>query len=144
MVVSEIIERLSPNIAPHITAPTQSAMEYPVFWAIPTAMGASAAIVPMEVPIDTEIKQPMMKSPTTATPEGRMERPRFTVESAPPAAVTAPEKAPAARKIRHMVIILSSPTPFAIIWIFSLNVCFRSCRKATKRAIRNASIAGIL
>ena len=55
MVVSEIIDRLSPNIAPQTTAPRQSGAPRPVSWAIPTPIGAIAVIVPTDVPIDTEI-----------------------------------------------------------------------------------------
>ena len=143
MVVSEIMDRLSPNIAPQTTAPMQIAMAKPVFSLMPTAMGARAAMVPMEVPMDTEIKHPMTKSPATATPGGRTESPRFTVLSTPPAAVTAPEKPPAQRKIRLMVMMLSSPTPFAMIWIFSSKLTFLFCRNATHRAMRNATMVGM-
>ena len=119
MVVSEIIDRLSPNIAPLTTAPIHSAMGNPVFSLMPTAIGASAAMVPMLVPIDSEIKHPISIRPITATEDGRMERQKFTVLSAPPAAFTAPENPPAARKIRHMVMMFSSPTPLVITFIFS-------------------------
>ena len=86
MVVSEIIDRLSPNIAPQTMAPIQMGMAMPVFSAIPTPMGAIAVMVPTEVPMETEIKQPITNSPTTAMEDGRMESPRLTVLSTPPAA----------------------------------------------------------
>ena len=143
MVVSEIMERLSPNIAPLTTAPIQTAIENPVFSLIPMAMGASAPMVPILVPMETDMKQPMSISPATAIPGGRMDNPRATVLSAPPAAVTVPEKAPAARKIRHMVTIFSSPTPAAMIFSFSSKDRLRFWRNATIRAIRNATTAGI-
>ena len=144
IVVSEIMDRLSPNMAPPTTAPAQSASEKPVFSLIPTAIGARAVIVPTEVPIEIEIKQPMTKSPATAIPEGKIASPRATVLSTPPAALTEPEKAPAARKIRHMVMMFSSPTPAAASLIFSANFSSRFCAKATTSAIRNATMAGIL
>ena len=144
IVVSEIMDRLSPNMAPPTTAPAQTAMEKPVFSLISTAMGARVVIVPTEVPMEMEIKHPMTNSPATATLDGRMDSPKFTVLSAPPAALTAPEKAPAARKIRHMVIIFSSPTPFAASFILSANDRLRFWINATNRAIRKATIAGIL
>ena len=97
MVVSEIMDRLSPNMAPQTTEPMHMGRGNPAFSLMPTAMGARAAMVPMEVPMDTEIKHPMMKMPATATPDGSTESPRFTVLSTPPAACTAPENAPAAR-----------------------------------------------
>ena len=54
IVVSEIIERLSPNIAPPTMAPRHSAPASPVLSATDTAMGASAAMVPTEVPIEMD------------------------------------------------------------------------------------------
>ena len=143
MVVSEIIDRLSPNIAPQTTAPIQRAGENPVLSLIPAATGARAAMVPILVPIDREIKQPISIRPMTATEDGRMERQKFTVLSTPPAARTAPENPPAARKIRHMVMMFSSPTPFAITFTFSSNFSEGFWRNATVRAIRNPTTAGI-
>lgn len=67
----------------------------------------------MEVPIERETKQAMTKTPATANRGGRMESPKFTVLSAPPAALTAPEKAPAKRKIKHITITFSSPADLA-------------------------------
>ena len=49
---------------------------------------------------------------------GIMDNPRFTVLSTPPAALMVPEKAPAARKIRHMVTMFSSPIPLDMIASF--------------------------
>ena len=56
---------MSPNIAPQTTAAVQTAIENPVFSLIPAAIGARAAMVPMDVPMDTEIKHPITKSPAT-------------------------------------------------------------------------------
>ena len=144
MVVSEIIERLSPNIAPQTTAPAQIAIGKPVLSLMPAAIGASAVIVPTEVPIEMEIKQPIAKRPATAILPGRMERPRLTVLSTPPAARTAPEKAPAARKMRHMVRIFSSPTPVEARRSFCTKLSFLFCRKAMIKAIKKPTIAGML
>ena len=135
IVVSEIIERLSPNMAPHPTAPMQILSANPVFSLIPTAIGASAAIVPMEVPIETEIKHPIRNRPATAKCAG--------INDNPPAAVTAPEKPPAQRKIRLIVMMFSSPTPLAITSIFLLKLNSLFCKNATNNAIKNATIAGI-
>ena len=115
IVVSEIIDKLSPNMAPHTTAPIHTAIGKCVFSLIPTAIGANAAIVPMDVPIETEMKHPITNNPTTAMLDGRIDSPKFTVLSTPPAAVTAPENPPAHKKIRHIVMIFSSPTPSEII-----------------------------
>ena len=71
IVVSEIIERLSPNIAPLMTAPMHMAREIEVFSLIPTAIGASAEIVPTLVPMDMERKQPIINSPAADQLAGR-------------------------------------------------------------------------
>ena len=143
IVVSDIIERLSPNIAPQTTAAIQTARGNPASSLTPTAIGANAAIVPIDVPMETEIKQLITKSPDTIKCAGIRDRPRFTVLSTPPAALTAPENPPAQRKIRLIVMIFSSPTPFAISLIFSSKLTFLFCRNATNSAMRNATIAGI-
>jgi len=119
IVVSEIMDKLSPNIAPHTMAPIQIGTAIPVFSAIPTPIGAIAVMVPTDVPIDTEIKHPIINNPTTAIDDGIIESPKFTVLSTPPAALIVPEKAPAARKIRHIVTIFSSPIPLEIMEILS-------------------------
>jgi len=144
IVVSEIIERLSPNIAPLMTAPMHIAREIEVFSLIPTAIGASAEIVPTLVPMDMERKQPIINSPAADQLAGSSFNPKFTVCSTPPAADTAPEKAPAVRKIRHMVMIFSSASPLAMTVIFSENESVRVCKNAVSRAAKKAIIAGIL
>ena len=119
------------------------ASEKPVFSDIPIAIGASAAIVPIEVPIEIEMKQPITKRPTTATLAGSIESPKFTVLSTPPAAVTAPENPPAHKKMRLIVIMFSSPAPAAIILSFCPKSSFLFCINATNRAIKKPTIAGI-
>jgi hypothetical protein len=86
MVVSEIKERLSPNMAPPTTDPRQIGAPNPELVEIATAIGVSKVIVPTEVPMETDTKHPMRKIPTTANFAGIRERPRYTVLSAPPAA----------------------------------------------------------
>ena len=56
MVVSEIKDKLSPNMAPPITVPTHSGMEKPVLLATATAIGTIRVMVPTEVPIANETK----------------------------------------------------------------------------------------
>jgi hypothetical protein len=51
MVVSEIIERLSPNIEPPSKAPEISGNEAPLLSANVTAIGPKATIAPTEVPV---------------------------------------------------------------------------------------------
>ena len=107
-------------------------------------MGAIAVMVPTEVPIDTEIKQPITNRPVTAIEGGIMESPRFTVLSTPPAALMVPEKAPAARKIRHMVTMFSSPMPLEIMVSLRWKSTFLFWQKAMDRAIRKPTIAGMV
>ena len=85
----------------------------------------------------------MINRPTTATLAGRIDKPKLTVLSTPPAAVTAPENAPAHRKIKLIVMIFSFPTPLEIIEIFSSKLNPLFWQNATNKAIRNATIAGI-
>ena len=56
MVVSEIIDKLSPNIAPPITAAKIRGIETPLFSANPIAIGAIETIAPTEVPVAVDIK----------------------------------------------------------------------------------------
>lgn len=51
IVVSEIIDKLSPNIAPPTQAATIKASETPLLTAIPAAIGTIDAMVPMDVPV---------------------------------------------------------------------------------------------
>lgn len=87
----------------------------------------------MEVPIETEIKHPIRNRPATAKCAGINDNPKLTVLSTPPAAVTAPEKPPAQRKIRLIVMMFSSPTPLAITSIFLLKLNSLFCKNATKQ-----------
>ena len=144
IVVSEIIDKLSPNMAPQITAPTQSASGIDAVSLIPTAIGVKATTVPTEVPIEIEIKQAMIKIPTTAMFAGRILSPKFTALVAPPAAVTDPENAPANKNTKHIIIIFSSPAPLAAMLNFSEKLTFLFCKNATIRAIIKPTGAGIL
>ncbi|MPN56627.1 hypothetical protein SDC9_204317 [bioreactor metagenome] len=65
--------------------------------ATPMAMGAMAAMVPMEVPMAVEIKQEIRKMPGINREAGMKRRPRLTTESTPPMALAAPWKPPASR-----------------------------------------------
>ena len=82
-------------------------------------MGAIAVIVAHTGSHGNGNKTADDKQPHHCNGDGIMESPRLTVLSTPPAAFMEPEKAPAARKIRHMVTIFSSPMPFEIIATFS-------------------------
>ena len=113
MVVSEITERLSPNIAPPTTVPIHRGSDSPPFVATTTAMGARTVMVPTLVPIAIEIRQAIMKRPGTANLAGRILSSILAVLTAPPAALAMPLNAPANRNMRSIVVILSSPIPWA-------------------------------
>jgi len=95
MVVSEIMDRLSPNMAPLTQAPRIKGAGMPLFSAMPAAMGMMAATVPMEVPVAVPIKAEIRKMPTVRNWGGMRLMPRFTVASLPPMAAATAEKAPA-------------------------------------------------
>ena len=71
MVVSEIMERLSPNMAPQATAAMHSTSSKPVALLMETAKGARAEMVPTEVPMETDTKQAIRNRPATANWLGR-------------------------------------------------------------------------
>ena len=95
IVVSEIIERLSPNMAPPTIEAIISGIEIPAFSAKPTAIGPTAAIVPTLVPVAIDKKQQIIKRPAVTKFGGIRVKPKFTVESTPPICFETTEKAPA-------------------------------------------------
>ena len=111
MVVSEIMDRLSPNMAPLMTTPRSKASGMSVCSPTPTAMGAMAATVPMLVPIAVEMNAPMRNRPGRIMDGGSSESPKLTVAFTPPMAEATDANPPASRKIMHMVMMLISPTP---------------------------------
>ena len=113
MVVSEIMDILSPNMAPPMTAPSISSGEIPIALTSPAAMGVKAAIVPQLVPMAREIKHETRKNPHSSKFPGMRFLATRTVASTAPMALAVPAKAPARMKIRHMIMILLSPIPLA-------------------------------
>ena len=97
IVVSDMIDRLSPNIPPLIVAPITMASLIPAAWAKPIAIGATATTVPTDVPVDMAIKQEIIKIPTVIYWGGNTDIPRFTTESTPPICLDTVEKAPASK-----------------------------------------------
>ena len=111
MVVSEINDRLSPNIAPPTTVPTHSGkLKSPVF-ATDTAIGTSTVIVPTDVPIDMEIRHATRNIPGMANLPGIIFNNKLAVLSTAPASLAIPLKAPAIRNINIIIVMLSSPIP---------------------------------
>ena len=64
---------------------------------------------------------------------------RFAVLDAPPAALAIPLNAPASRNINSIIVILSSPIPFAQADIFFSKLSDLFCRNATTSAIEKAT-----
>ena len=74
MVVSEIKDRLSQNIAPLMTEAMQRGTEKPDAFATAMPMGTISVIVPTEVPMASDTRQLTMKSTATANCGGIRER----------------------------------------------------------------------
>ena len=143
IVVSDIKERLSPNIAPPITEPTQSARSKPDASDTAAAIGAISVIVPTDVPMAVDTKHATTKSTATANLAGISDSIKYATLSAL-LRPTTPTKLPATRKISSMVIIFLSAIPCAIIPSLSSNDTLRFCRQAVRIATINASTIGIL
>ena len=75
MVVSEIIDKLSPNMAPLTTAPIVKMAVKSVACEKPKAIGAQAAIVPIDVPIAVAINAEMINSIGKTKVGGIMDKP---------------------------------------------------------------------
>ena len=143
IVVSLMNERLSPNMAQPTIVPMHSGRLRCAVSATLMAIGASTVIVPQEVPIAIEMIHAMINSPGTAKLAGMMSSSIYAVLSAPPDAFATPEKAPARRKMNSMIVMLSSPIPFAQAVIFSSKGRSLFCTKATARAIMNATTTDV-
>ena len=70
MVVSEMNDRLSPNIAPPMTEATHRGRLNPEAAETATAMGVISVIVPTDVPMEMDTKQLTTKSTATAYSAG--------------------------------------------------------------------------
>ena len=112
MVVSEIMERLSPNIAPPTQAPRKRGMLKPPLSATPTAIGTIAEMVPIDVPVAVPMNAEMMNTPAARKCTGIIESPRFMVASRPPISPATVENAPASRNIISMVRTSTFAAPF--------------------------------
>lgn len=124
-VVSDMNERLSPKNAPPTTIPTMYGRLSPVSWAMPHAIGTTAAIVPMLVPTENEIRQAVMNSPAYIILAGMMPRVAATVASTAPMFLAIPAKAPARMKIRIIWRTPLSSAPFKKSLIIFLASIFR-------------------
>ena len=111
IVVSEMNERLSPKKAPPTTMATMKGRDTSVFSARPMATGASATMVPTEVPTEMEMKQAARKMPANSSWSGRRWRVRFTVASTAPMAWADCAKAPARMNIHIISMMFLSDAP---------------------------------
>ena len=111
IVVSDIIERLSPKYAPAIVAAPAIATFKPAPCAIATATGIIATCVPIEVPIQVDIMQVTIKIPGIRKCEGIKVKPMFTIEAFPPITEAPSEKAPAIKTIIPNNITPDFPAP---------------------------------
>ena len=87
MVVSEMKDRLSPNMAPPTTIATMKGVFRSVCVAIPTATGVRATIVPTDVPMEREMKQAAMNMPASKRVSGSTDKAKLTVASTAPTAL---------------------------------------------------------
>ncbi len=97
IVVSDMIDKLSPNIAPPIIVPTIRGIVSGVLFANPTPIGSIAPNVPIEVPMARDMNDDIMNIPGNRNHVGMIVSPRFTVESTPPMLFDTSANAPAIR-----------------------------------------------
>ncbi len=142
-VVSEMNERLSPNIAPPITVATQKGRLSPEIAEMFTAIGVRTAIVPQEVPIAIEMKHATAKITAAANSTGMMSSMKYDTAAALDCP-TVPVNTPANRKINSIIMMFLSPTPFAMMPIFLSSESFLFWQQATMIATRKAPTTGIL
>ena len=108
-------DRLSPNMAPPTTTPTQSWSDMSPFLDTAQAIGARTEMVPTLVPMAMDIRHAIRKRPGTANFPGITLSSIFAVLDAPPASLAIPLNAPAIRKMKSIITMLSSPIPLAQI-----------------------------
>ena len=109
MVVSDMNDRLSPTHQPPTIRAAIIGWLSPVWAAIPFAMGTRATIVPTLVPMASDTKHDVRKSPASRALAGTMLRVKFTVASMEPISLAEPANAPAIRKIHTMSMIFQCP-----------------------------------
>ncbi|MNX95765.1 hypothetical protein D3C86_1280540 [compost metagenome] len=86
IVVSEIIERLSPNMEPPNNDPAINGIEAPLLSAKLIAIGPKATIEPTEVPVAVDKKEAIKKIPKGKYSVSMLLIPKFTTASTAPMA----------------------------------------------------------
>ena len=109
IVVSEMSERLSPNIAPPTTEPTISAGSMPSGPTSPAAIGTSAAIVPQLVPIASETSEETRNMPASMKRAGTSACAMATAASTAPEPFAIVANDPARMNTMHMIMMFGSP-----------------------------------
>lgn len=97
IVVSEIIDKLSPNIDPPTSAPSIIGRFIPADSAKPIAIGPRAVIVPTDDPVAIDKKHAIKNIPAVKNLAGMKVMPKLTTDSTPPEADASAEKAPASK-----------------------------------------------
>lgn len=88
-----------------------SGTDSPEASATPIAIGTTAASVPIELPMASEMKPASTNRPGSKSGGGNQPRPNATTASTAPIAWPIAANAPASRKIRHISMTLASPMP---------------------------------
>lgn len=143
IVVSEMNDKLSPNMAPPTTAAAAIAILTPLSSWMPRAIGASAAIVPVDVPIAIEMKAAMTNRPLNRSEGGSNVNAALTVASIAPIASATLENAPASKKMNTMMRMLGFPAPWATrstVWVTLPFVIIAATMTAIKAAIKAGNL----
>ena len=141
-VVSEITERLSPNMAPPTTAPARTPGVNGGSPANPAAIGIRAAMVPQLVPKASEIRHATTNTPASMKRAGMIVRAIVTAASTAPDALAAAANAPAKTKMRHISMRFGSPMPRVNDSSLRTSGRPRSMARAAAPATENATAMG--
>ena len=106
-------------------------------------MGTSAATVPVDEPIASDMKQEARNKPGNMAEAGNHRSAMFTVASMPPMDLALDAKAPAIMNIQSINNKLLSPAPLEKILILSAKGPFVMARAYTED-MRNATVIGTL
>ena len=107
--VSDIIDKLSPNIAPPTTVPIANIAKYQLPEKI-QILQVQVLIVPTEVPIEIETNIQIINNPTIIKFCGMSDSPKLTVDVTPPI-FSVVENAPAKIKMKTIRTIFECPAP---------------------------------
>ncbi|MBR1588509.1 MAG: hypothetical protein IJ658_09315 [Kiritimatiellae bacterium] len=141
-VVSDITERLSPNMAPPTTAPARIPGVNGGSPTRPAAIGISAAIVPQLVPSASESRHATVNIPASMKRAGMRARAIATAASTAPDALATVANAPANTNMRHISIRFGSPMPRVNESILRASGRPRSIAIAAAPATENATAMG--